>query len=130
MSAITTEKPLALLSPLMTKEMFSYHSGLRPGQIKSQAEHKNLPMFKVGRLNLVNLAALGWDDYQLIPSPALTATKFADASGLRVDQVETQLSLNSDGTSHLPRTKIGRLVLVDVGELYRRCLAKAPQLVD
>jgi hypothetical protein len=119
------QSPVTILVPVMTKELFAQESGLRLGQVKGQAERKNLPMVKIGRLSLVNVAKMAADlqGVATITCPAMAGQLFADLSGLTHRQVETQL-----GEKNLPRREVGRLVLVDVAELYRQCLAQKPQL--
>ena len=118
--------PIALLAPLMTKELFAEHSGLRVNQIRGQAERDNLPIIKLGRLSLVNVARLSThlDGAAYILCPTMTAQRFAMLSGLTKGQVETQIS-----EANIPSKRVGRLVLVDVSELYRRCLYVKPELI-
>lgn len=44
--------------PLMTIERFSELSGLTPDTIRGQLQQGNLPLIKVGRRRLVNVALL------------------------------------------------------------------------
>lgn len=119
---------LAIVSPVMTKTRFCLESGLRDGQLRSQIERKNIPIVKVGKHTMVNVAKLTWngiseDSIALLNCPSMTSMKFSLASGLTVGQVETQLS-----QSNLPRISIGRLVLVDVASLYRSCIEDLNEL--
>jgi len=112
---------VSMLSPFVTKELFSTKTGLRPDQVRGQSQRKNLPMIKIGKFNLVNVAMLAYKDayFQgliLIETPAQTAEQFAQACGLSERFIESRLDKD------IPRTKVGRLGLVNVAELYRRCL--------
>lgn len=123
-----TQHLVTILVPVMTKELFSVRSGMRPGQIKGQAERGNLETIRIGRLGLVNIAKLlvsekMYEGLSVISTPTMTAEQFALHSGLTQGQVETQLTLH-----HLPRREVGRLVLVDVAELYRICLSEETKL--
>lgn len=116
--------PLGLLVPVVTQEVFSHYSGLRPGQVRGQLDRANLPIHKIGKLSLVNIAKLAWDashmpidNMALLACPTITADQFALYSGLRPEQVKAQLDCKN-----LPRHEVGRLVLVDVAELTRQCL--------
>lgn len=122
-----TAKPLApaslvsLLSPVMTKELFSEKTGLRPDQVRGQSQRRNLPMVKIGKFVLVNVAKLHYQDafFQgliLIETPAQTAVQFAQACGLTERFIESRLG------NDIPLTNVGRLNLVNVAEFYRRCL--------
>jgi len=113
-----------LASPVMTRERFSETSGLRDGQIRGQIDRGHLPVFFVGRLALVNVAALTWPDLELHPCPLMTKDAFAKASGLREQQVVSQID-----RGNLPVRKIGRLSLVDVSALVKRCIAEANNVI-
>lgn len=116
---VRTAPPVLLASPIMTREKFAAASGLREGQVRGQIERGHLPVFYVGRLALVNVAMLTWDELHLVPCPIMTKDAFAKASGLRESQVEAQLD-----KGNLPRKDVGRLALVDVAALVRECLAQ------
>ena len=112
---------VSLLSPVMTKELFSEKTGLRPDQVRGQGQRRNLPMMKIGKFNLVNVARLTYKDafFQgliLIETPAQTAEQFALACGLAERFIESRLG------DDIPLTNVGRLNLVNVAEFYRRCL--------
>lgn len=115
--AATTKEPVFLTSPIMTFERFSEQTGLREGQIRAQVSRGNLPSFRVGRLLLVNSAKLLNCETSLTTAPLMTVEKFAEASGLRVQQVISQTEHNN-----LPTKYVGRLRLVDVTALTRECL--------
>ncbi|WP_444894936.1 hypothetical protein [Microbulbifer sp. SSSA005] len=119
LSKVPTALPVQLASPVMTREKFASMSGLREGQIRGQIERGHLPVFHVGRLALVNVALLTWNEIHLIPCPIMTKDAFAKATGLREQQVESQLD-----RGNLPRRDVGRLALVDVAELVRQCMAE------
>ncbi|WP_299940169.1 hypothetical protein [uncultured Microbulbifer sp.] len=118
-SNVTTACPVLLASPVMTREKFSATSGLREGQIRGQIERGHLPVFHIGRLAMVNVAQLTWDEIHFVPCPIMTKDAFAKATGLREQQVESQLD-----KGNLPRRNIGRLALVDVSKLVRLCMAQ------
>ena len=125
MNAIPPEFRVTMISPVVTRELFSHQSGLRPGQVRGQASVKNLPTIKVGHHSMINLAKLAWDGFVhdgllFVPCPTMTAKEFSKACGLNEGQVDTQLDKPETG---LPRCNIGRLKMVDVAEFYRRCLA-------
>ncbi|GAB2782190.1 hypothetical protein GCM10027040_05320 [Halomonas shantousis] len=44
--------------PLMTVERFAELSGLSPDTVRGQLQQGNLPIFKIGRRRLVNVALL------------------------------------------------------------------------
>jgi len=69
---------------------------------------------------MVNLAALVNVNEHTLYCPTATAHQFASWSGLTPDQVITHLSLGN-----LPVRPMGKLRLVDVAELYNRCLVAA-----
>ncbi|MCO1336413.1 hypothetical protein MO867_18935 [Microbulbifer sp. OS29] len=118
-SYVSTASPVLLASPVMTREKFSESSGLREGQIRGQMLRGHLPVFNIGRLAMVNVALLTWSEIHLVPCPIMTKDAFAKASGLREQQVESQLD-----KGNLPRRDVGRLALVDVAELVRQCMAQ------
>jgi hypothetical protein len=45
----------------MTQERFAQLSGLSEGQVRGQIEKGHLPSLKIGRVRLVNVAALSQD---------------------------------------------------------------------
>lgn len=103
--------------PVMTFEKFSDLTGLRVGQIRAQVSRGNLPGIKIGRLLLVNTVKLLQDNADVSTIPLMTFERFAEASGLREQQVESQAQNNNLDTRY-----VGRLRLVDVAELTRKCL--------
>lgn len=111
---------LALGTPVMTKEQFANNSGLRAGQIRGQMNRGNVPMFKVGRLSLVNVIALYGEETTLDICPTLTKERFSQLSGLTIKQVESQID-----AGNLESKRIGRLVLVDLASLTKRCMKQA-----
>ena len=53
------QKPINVIpTPVMTQERFSQLSGLTEGQVRGQIEKGHLPSLKIGRVRLVNIAAL------------------------------------------------------------------------
>lgn len=53
------QKHIHLIStPVMTQERFAQLSGLTEGQVRGQIEKRHLPSIKIGRIRLVNIAAL------------------------------------------------------------------------
>jgi len=56
---VDEQKHIHLIStPVMTQERFSQLSGLTEGQVRGQIEKGHLPSIKIGRIRLVNIAAL------------------------------------------------------------------------
>ncbi len=49
---------IVIQSPLMTQEKFAEVSGLKETVVRGQIERGNLPKHKIGRLCLVNVAAI------------------------------------------------------------------------
>ncbi len=120
MQIINSRADITIVSPIMTKQLFEKESGLRAGQIRGQMARHNIPEYSLGTLKLVNVAKFVWgDSIPTIGCPAQTAEAFAQACGLTTEAVKQHLFGKK---SRLPRYKIGRLVLVDVAELTRRCL--------
>ena len=112
--------PIALVSPLMTKTKFSIHTGLRAGQIKGQVERKHISTVFIGKHQMINVGSLTWLAHPLLVSPVLTKDRFADACGLEIGQVESQIK-----EGNLPTHYVGRLILIDVAKLARLCFEKA-----
>jgi hypothetical protein len=52
---------ILIATPVMTQERFAQLSGLTEGQVRGQIEKGHLPSLKVGRVRLVNVAALSQD---------------------------------------------------------------------
>jgi len=52
---------ILIVTPVMTQERFAQLSGLTEGQVRGQIEKGHLPSLKVGRVRLVNVAALSQD---------------------------------------------------------------------
>jgi len=52
---------ILIATPVMTQERFSQLSGLTEGQVRGQIEKGHLPSLKIGRVRLVNVAALSQD---------------------------------------------------------------------
>lgn len=52
---------ILIATPVMTQERFAQLSGLTEGQVRGQIEKGHLPSFKIGRVRLVNVAALSQD---------------------------------------------------------------------
>ncbi|BFM20479.1 hypothetical protein [Gilvimarinus japonicus] len=120
MKTATTTTNTTLPSPVMTRKHFSERSGLRVTQIRSQANINNLPTFEVGRHKMINVAALVNVNEHTLYCPTATAAQFASWCGLTTEQVISQLS-----EGNLPVRPMGKLRLVDVAELYNRCLIAA-----
>lgn len=56
---VDEQKQIILLAtPVMTQERFAQLSGLTEGQVRGQVEKGHLPSLKIGRVRLVNIAAL------------------------------------------------------------------------
>lgn len=111
-----------LTVPVMDQSKFAEETGLRPGQIIGQAFRANLPIIKIGKFALINVARLTICDSQclmasLISTPVMTPEEFGRHVGLDKGRIITQLELGN-----LPRKNVGRLLLVDVAELTRMCL--------
>ncbi|MGH1374425.1 MAG: hypothetical protein ACRBBW_20475 [Cellvibrionaceae bacterium] len=110
--------PVAIASPVMTREAFAESSGLRIGQVKGQIERNNIPMYKVGRLNLVNIALLAFKgQVETVNCPVVSPSLFSGISGLTEGQIDTQIDLGN-----IPSLRVGRLKVVDVKKLYQNCL--------
>ncbi|WP_299594300.1 hypothetical protein [uncultured Microbulbifer sp.] len=123
-SSVRKAPPVVLPSPVMTREKFAEVSGLREGQVRSQIERGHLPVYYIGRLALVNIAVLAWPELDLVPCPMMTKDAFAKVSGMRERQVESQID-----RGNLPVKKLGRLSVVDMSELVKRCLANNNNVV-
>jgi hypothetical protein len=52
---------ILIATPVMTQERFAQLSGLTEGQVRGQIEKGHLPSLKIGRVRLVNVAALSQD---------------------------------------------------------------------
>ncbi len=52
---------ILIATPVMTQERFAQLSGLSEGQVRGQIEKGHLPSLKIGRVRLVNVAALSQD---------------------------------------------------------------------
>ena len=52
---------ILIATPVMTQERFAQLSGLSEGQVRGQIEKGHLPSVKIGRVRLVNVAALSQD---------------------------------------------------------------------
>lgn len=52
---------ILIATPVMTQERFAQLSGLTEGQVRGQIEKGHLPSLKLGRVRLVNVAALSQD---------------------------------------------------------------------
>lgn len=113
------EQPAQILlsSPLMTYERFGEQTGLRENQVRGQVNLGNLPSYKLGRLVLVNVAKYVNQLSTVIPAPVMIAERFAEASGLRLSQVISQIE-----RGNLPTRYIGRLRLIDLVALTKTCL--------
>ncbi|NRB42434.1 MAG: hypothetical protein HRU20_28855 [Pseudomonadales bacterium] len=109
--------PLAYTSPIITQQLFSDHCGLRKDQIRGQAERENVLIYKLGRFSMVNVTWYIPEDKHVLLCPVMTKAYFAIACGLKEHQVETQII-----EGNLPSQRIGRLVMVDIAELTKRCL--------
>lgn len=118
--AHTKASPTLLRSPVMTRKFFAECSGLRLPQIRSQISIDNLPEFPVGRHKMINVAGIVNFPAHILYVPTATAEQFGAWCGLTADQVSYQLSERT-----LPVKHMGRLRLVDVAELYNRCLEAA-----
>lgn len=114
---VSSDNLVLISSPIMTMDKFAAHTGLRPGQVSSQVNRGNLPSVYIGRLRLVNSAKLLDAESSVLTVPVMTFERFAEASGLREQQVISQAENNN-----LPTQYIGRLRLVDIAELTKRCL--------
>lgn len=111
---------ISLYSPVMTQERFAEESGLRVGQVEGQLKRKNLPIHRIGRLVLINLAKLMHDGVSLAIIPLMTYERFALVTGLREAQIISQADLGN-----IPTTYVGRLRVVDIGKLTSMCLEEA-----
>lgn len=49
---------ILLATPVMTQERYSQLTGLTEGQVRGQVEKGHLPSLKIGRVRMVNIAAL------------------------------------------------------------------------
>ena len=49
---------ILLATPVMTQERYAQLTGLTEGQVRGQIEKGHLPSMKIGRLRMVNIAAL------------------------------------------------------------------------
>ncbi|WP_417543030.1 hypothetical protein [Marinobacter sp.] len=49
---------ILLATPVMTQERYSQLTGLTEGQVRGQVEKGHLPSLKIGRIRMVNIAAL------------------------------------------------------------------------
>ena len=47
-----------IATPVMTQERFAQLSGLTEGQVRGQIDKGHLPSLKIGRVRVVNVAAL------------------------------------------------------------------------
>lgn len=52
---------ILIATPVMTQERFAQLSGLTEGQVRGQIEKGHLPSIKIGRVRVVNVAALSQD---------------------------------------------------------------------
>lgn len=120
----TSPQPIIQLAvPVMDQKRFAEQSGLRQAQIYGQVTRSNLPIIKVGRFALINMAKLTLEQHAhlrpvLITTPVMTAEEFGLHAGLEKHQVQHQLE-----QGNLPRRAVGRLVLVDIVELTKMCLS-------
>ena len=56
---VDEQKQIILLAtPVMTQERYSQLTGLTEGQVRGQIEKGHLPSLKIGRVRMVNIAAL------------------------------------------------------------------------
>tara|TARA_R110002096_G_scaffold355290_2_gene548500 strand:+ start:6551 stop:6799 length:249 start_codon:yes stop_codon:yes gene_type:complete len=56
---VDEQKQIILLAtPVMTQERYSQLTGLTEGQVRGQVEKGHLPSLKIGRIRMVNIAAL------------------------------------------------------------------------
>lgn len=113
---------IRLTVPVMDQRRFAEESGLRHAQIVGQVTRDNLPIIKIGRFAMINLAKLTLTQNAhlkqiVISTPVMTAEEFGRHIGLDKLQVMHQLE-----QGNLPRRQVGRLVLVDIAELTKMCL--------
>ena len=56
---VDEQKPIILLAtPVMTQDCYAQPTGLTEGQVGGQIEKGHLPSLKIGRVRMVNIAAL------------------------------------------------------------------------
>jgi len=56
---VDEQKHVVLIAtPVMTQERFAQLSGLTEGQVRGQIDKGHLPSLKIGRVRVVNVAAL------------------------------------------------------------------------
>ena len=112
-------QPLAITTPIMTRERFAELSGLSADAVRGQINRRQLATCRIGKRVMINLAryAFATTTTPVIIIPLVSKKCFADAAGLTERGVEAMIHAD-----HLPSTKIGKRVLVDVAELTRRCM--------
>lgn len=110
--------------PFMTREKMAEYSGLTTGQVFSMIQRGTLPVYKVGRVNLVNIARLFTQQklkngYPSNLTPLLVYINKKRFSKL-VGITEGQL-LGWINRGYLPTIKLGKHRLIDVPKLFVHC---------
>ena len=113
-------KPIALVTPIMTREKFAEHTGLSADTVRGMMDRRHLQVIKLGRRILVNLAAMTWKDIPTLHSPVVTIDYLAEHSGLTYDCIEEQYYRHN-----IPGEKIGKRIMIDLVELTTKCMKQA-----
>jgi hypothetical protein len=115
-------KPLALTTPIMTREKFSEATGLSDGSVRGMMERQQIPTIKIGKRILVNLAALTWTDTPTLLVPVVTKETLADNSGLTERCISEQYYLGN-----MPGISAGKKIMIDMVQLTNKCMTAAQQ---
>lgn len=110
-------EPLAIATPIMTRERFARLSGLSPDTVRGMMDRRQIKVIKMGRRILVNLAAMTWKDIPTLLVPVVTAEYLAEHSGLTERCIVEQYAL-----LNIPGEKIGKRIMIDMVELTMRCM--------
>lgn len=110
-------QPLALATPIMTRERFASLTGLSEDTVRGMMDRRQIKVIKFGRRILVNLAAMTWKDIPTLLVPAVTVEYLAEHSGLTDRSIEEQYSKR-----HIPGDKMGKRIMIDMVALTTLCM--------